>query len=48
MEMAQFQASTQIQLTQMTIDANAKAAKKKNWWDLAITGIGALIGWIFG
>jgi len=44
MELSQFQASTQIQLTQMEIDAAAKAAKKKNWWDIAGTGLGLLVG----
>ena len=44
MEMAQFQAQTQKELAQMEIDAAAKAAAKKNWWDIAGTGLGILAG----
>jgi len=44
MELAQFQAQTQKELAQMEIDAAAKAAKKKNWWDIAGTGLGILAG----
>jgi len=40
MELAQFTASTQIQLTQMTIDAAADAASKKTFWDILGTGLG--------
>ena len=44
MELSQFQAQTQKELAQMEIDAAAKAAKKKNWWDIAGTGLGLLAG----
>jgi len=40
MELSQFQAQTQKELAQMEIDAAAKAAKKKNWWDIAGVGLG--------
>ena len=42
MELAQFEADTNIQLTQMTIDAAADAAKKKTFWDILGTGLGLL------
>jgi hypothetical protein len=41
-ELAQFEASTQIQLTQMTIDAAAKAADKKTFWDIIGVGLGII------
>jgi len=44
MELAQFTANTNKELTQMEIDASAKAASKKNWWDIAGTGLGILAG----
>ena len=45
MEMAQFEADTRIQLTQMEIDANAKAAAKKNWWSILGTVVGGILAW---
>jgi len=44
MELSKFQAQTQKELAQMEIDAAAKAAAKKNWWDIAGTGLGILAG----
>ena len=44
MEMAQFTADTNIQLTQMQIDAAADAADKKTFWDILGTGLGILAG----
>jgi len=42
MEMAQFTASTNIQLTQMTIDAAAEAAKKDTFWEI----VGGVLGFV--
>ena len=42
MQLAQFTASTNIQLTQMQIDAAAKAANKAAFWDILGTGLGLL------
>ena len=44
MELAKFQAQTQKELAQMEIDAAAKAAKKKNFWDIVGTGLGIFTG----
>ena len=43
MDLAKFKAETDIKLNQMTIDAAADAAKKKNWWSI----LGMVIGGIF-
>lgn len=47
MELTQFEAQTNIKLTQMTIDAAADAASKKNFWDILGTGLGILAGILF-
>jgi hypothetical protein len=42
MKLSQFQAQTNIQLTQMEIDAAADAASKDNWWEV----IGGVLGFV--
>ena len=44
MQLAQFEAQTNIQLTQMSIDAAAKAASKQNFWDILGTALGVFAG----
>ena len=44
MELAQFTADTNIQLTQMQIDAASDAANKQTFWDILGTGLGIVAG----
>ena len=44
MEMAQFEADTNMQLTQMQIDAASAAANQNAFWDILGTGLGLLAG----